>query len=159
MIWNCLDTDSYQIVPKDSATLDRYASIGVHANHKDMVRFSDGNNPDYRNVLSELQRFIGSNPQRLEEELPLSFPTSSMSSAPPGPPAPSELPEVQRQSHRSSWNQMPSLEEHDETAAGVERTTNQATKPVNNFSGTFNTYGGKLYQGNAFNSGGGPMTF
>ena len=146
-------------MPKDSATLDRYASIGVHANHKDMARFSDGNNPDYRNVLSELQRLISSDKQRPEEELPLSFPTSSMSLAPPAPPAPSELPEVQRQSHNSSWNRIPSLEERDETAMRVARTPNQAIKPVNNFSGTFHTNGGKLYQGNEFNSGGGPMTF
>ena len=159
MLWRCLDTDSRQIVPKDSATLDRYASIGVHANHKDMVRFSDGSNPDYRNVLSELQRFVGSNNHPLEEELPSSIPTSSTSFAPPTPPAPSELPELQRQSHHSSSNQISSLEERDETTTFVERTPNKAPKPVNKFSGTFNTNGGKLYQGNEFNSGGGSMTF
>ena len=159
MLTRCLEIDSCQIVPKDSATLDRYASIGVHANHKDMVRFSDGNDPDYRNVLSELQRLTGSDNQRPEAELPLSFPTSSMLFAPPAPTAPSELPEVKRQSHHSSWNQIPSLEGRDETATRVARTPNQATKPVNHFSGTFHTNGGKLYQGNEFNSGGGPMTF
>ena len=111
----------------------------------DMTKFSDDNNRDYKNVLSELQRFIGSNQQPLEEELP--------------PPAPSELPEVQRPSHHSSWNQVSSSGERNDAAAGVERPPTQATKPVNNFSGTFSTNGGKQYQGNEFNSGGGPMTF
>ena len=124
----------------------------------DMTRFSDENNPDYQNILSELQRFTECNQQQPEEELPSSFPISSTSLVPLAPPAPSELPEVQRQSYHSSWNQGPSLEERDETATSVERTPNQATKSINNFSGTVNNYGGKLYQGIEFNSRG-AMTF
>ncbi|KAL6713033.1 hypothetical protein ACLMJK_009429 [Lecanora helva] len=42
------------IVPKASATLDRYASVGIYANHMDMTKFSSDQDPDYRNVLSEL---------------------------------------------------------------------------------------------------------
>ncbi|KAL8946939.1 MAG: hypothetical protein Q9222_006732 [Ikaeria aurantiellina] len=47
-----------EVVPKASATLDRYASIGIHANHMDMTKFSSDQDPDYQNILAELKRFI-----------------------------------------------------------------------------------------------------
>ena len=52
----CLDSESRKIVPKRSATLDRYPSIGIHVNHIDMTKFSSNQDPDYQNVLSELRR-------------------------------------------------------------------------------------------------------
>lgn len=73
----CLNADPDQIVPKDSATLERYASIGIHANHMDMTKFSSDQDPDYRNVLSELQRFTQSYKQQAKERPPSASSASS----------------------------------------------------------------------------------
>ena len=42
---------------------------------------------------------------------------------------------------------------------GRPQSMNQSTQPINHFSGTFNTDGGKMFQGGSFNSGGGVMNF
>lgn len=53
------NANSHKIVPKASAVLDRYTSIGIHANHMNMTKFSSDQDPDYRNVRAELKRFTG----------------------------------------------------------------------------------------------------
>lgn len=52
--------DFRKIVPKDSASLERYECIGIHANHMDMTKFSSDQDPDYQNVLSGLRRVLQS---------------------------------------------------------------------------------------------------
>ena len=139
-----LQTDFIKIVPKDSATLDGYPSIGIHANHMDMTKFPSNQDPDYQNVVSELQRFIQSSEQTKERPS-----TSSIS------PAPSEN---QGQSH-STLRSKGSAPEQDPTNLYERDHPCQPTRSVNTFSGTFNTGGGKIIQGGDFNSGGGPMSF
>ncbi|KAK5655837.1 hypothetical protein OQA88_5376 [Cercophora sp. LCS_1] len=47
-----------EIVPKHSAILPAYNSIGIYANHMDMARFSDGEDPGYLSVSTELMRWV-----------------------------------------------------------------------------------------------------
>ena len=144
MIRKCLVTDTHKIVPKHSASLDRYTSIGIHANHMDMTKFLSDQCPDYRNVLSELQRFIPSCNQQTRNELPL--PTS----ASPG---------IQGQSDYGFGNESSSAGKRDQNIVHEKEKPHWPGKPVNTFSGTFHNNGGKMIQGGVFNSGGGPMTF
>ncbi|KAH7000621.1 putative SesB-related regulatory protein [Ilyonectria destructans] len=46
-----------EIVPKSSAILPSYPSIGIHRNHMDMVKFSTENDPGFISVVGELLRF------------------------------------------------------------------------------------------------------
>lgn len=126
-----------KIVPKASATLDRYTSIGIHANHMDMTKFSSDQDPDYQNILSELQRFTNprSSPHQLKEALNLAS------------------------AGTEERNQGYSAGEQDQAAAHATASPKQPTRLVNTFSGSFNTGGGKMIQGGEFNSGGGPISF
>ena len=144
MIRKRLVTDTHKIVPKHSASLDRYTSIGIHANHMDMTKFLSNQCPDYRNVLSELQRFIPSYNQQTRNELLL--PTS----ASPG---------TQGQSDYEFGNESSSAGKRDQNIVHGKENPHWSGKPVNTFSGTFHNNGGKMFQGDVFNSGGGPMTF
>lgn len=141
------NTDHFKIVPKGSATLDRYTSIGIHANHMDMTKFLSDQDPDYRNVLSELLRFIQPLEQQPKKAQPLALSTSPTS------------PETQGQSHSRIRNEGSSVAEQDQTTVHGKDHPHQLTRLVNTFSGNFNTGGGKMIQGGDFNSGGGPMTF
>ncbi|KAK0750679.1 hypothetical protein B0T18DRAFT_409408 [Schizothecium vesticola] len=47
-----------EIVPKHSAILPAYTSIGIRSNHMDMARFSDVEDPGYLSVSSELMRWV-----------------------------------------------------------------------------------------------------
>lgn len=137
-------TDYIKIVPKDSATLDGYTSIGIHANHMDMTKFLSDQDPDYRNVVSELQRFI--QPCEQLGERPSAFSASPTS------------PENQGQYHSRLQNEG-SVPGQDPTNVHERDHPRRPTKTVNTFSGTFNTGGGKMIQGGDFNSGGGSMNF
>lgn len=46
------------IVPASSAKIDPYNSIGIHANHMDLVRFGSDDSPGYVKVVGELRRWI-----------------------------------------------------------------------------------------------------
>jgi hypothetical protein len=46
-----------KIVSKSSATLEGYHSISIHANHKDMVKFSSEEDNGFKRVLGELMRW------------------------------------------------------------------------------------------------------
>ena len=100
-----------------------------------MTKFLSHQDPDYRNVLSELQRFVQSHMQQTEKELPSAAPV---------------CPEIQGQSDHGVGN---------ENIVREEEKPCRPTKLVNTFSGRFHTNGGKIIQGNEFNSGGGSMTF
>ena len=113
----------------------------------DMTKFLSDQDPDYRNVFSELQRFIQPLEQQPEKAQPLAFSASSTSS------------ETQGQSRYRMQNEGSSVAEQDQTTVHGKDHPHQPTKLVNTFSGNFNTGGGKLIQGGDFNSGGGPMTF
>lgn len=134
-------------MPKGSATLDRYTSIGIHANHMDMTKFLSNQDPDYRNVFSELQRFIQPLEQQPKMAQPLAFSASPTSS------------ETQGQSHHKMRNEGSSVAEQDQTTVPGKDHPDQTTRLVNTFSGNFNTGGGKMIQGGDFSSGGGPITF
>ena len=131
-------------MPKHSACLDRYTSIGVHANHMNMTKFLNNQDPDYRNVLSELQRFVQSYMQQTEKELPS---------------AASISPKIQGQSNPGAENETSSADKRDQNIVREEDKPYRSTKSVNIFSGRFHINGGKIIQGNEFNSGGGSMTF
>ncbi|KAL2056045.1 hypothetical protein ABVK25_003687 [Lepraria finkii] len=133
-----------EIVPKDSATLDRYTSIGIHANHIDMSKFMSDQDPDYRNVLSELQRFIESIPHRPKEAS--RFASSGFS-------------ETGGNSHNETHYQGQSAKEHGQSTVHGDSSSTRPTRSINTFSGTFNSGGGKMFQGNRFDSKGGPMNF
>ncbi|KAL4744666.1 WD40-repeat-containing domain protein [Aspergillus terricola var. indicus] len=46
-----------QIVSKESATLEGYNAISIHANHRDMVRFSSANDNGFKRLLGVLVRW------------------------------------------------------------------------------------------------------
>ncbi|KAL9043967.1 MAG: hypothetical protein Q9214_002865 [Letrouitia sp. 1 TL-2023] len=46
------------IVPRSSASLAGYNSISVHANHKDMVKFSAAEDPGFMSLVGELMRWV-----------------------------------------------------------------------------------------------------
>ncbi len=145
MIRNRLVTDPNKIVPKHSACLDRYTSIGIHANHMDMTRFLSDQDPDYRNVLSELRRLVPPNEQQTKVRLPL---VTSVS------------PETQGESqYHGTGNESSSTMERGQDTVHEEGKPHRPARSANTFSGTFNTNGGKMIQGSEFNSGGAPMTF
>ncbi|CAP86703.1 Protein SERAC1 [Penicillium chrysogenum] len=50
-----------QVVCKESATLDGYNSIGIHANHSAMVKFASKEDNGYKSLLGELQRWMDGN--------------------------------------------------------------------------------------------------
>ncbi len=145
MIRNCLVTDPHKIVPKQSACLDRYTSIGIYANHMDMTSFLSDQDPDYRNVLSELRRFVQPNEQQTKARLPS---VTSVS------------PETQEESSfYGTGDENSSTMERDQNTVREEEKQHRPAKSANTFSGTFHTNGGKMIQGSEFNSGGGSMTF
>lgn len=45
------------VVTKESATLEGYSSISIHANHRDMVRFASVEDNGFKRVLGELMRW------------------------------------------------------------------------------------------------------
>lgn len=47
-----------KVVTKDSATLEGYTPLSIHANHSDMVRFASSEDNGFRRLLGELQRWI-----------------------------------------------------------------------------------------------------
>jgi len=47
-----------QIVPRESAILPGYTSIGIHANHMDMARFNSADDPGFLAVCGELRRWV-----------------------------------------------------------------------------------------------------
>ncbi|KAK0619672.1 hypothetical protein B0T14DRAFT_456077 [Immersiella caudata] len=47
-----------EIVPKHSAILPAYNSIGIYANHMDMARFADEEDPGFESVSGELLRWV-----------------------------------------------------------------------------------------------------
>jgi len=46
-----------KVVSKESATLEGYNSISIHANHKDMVKFGSAEDNGFRRLLGELMRW------------------------------------------------------------------------------------------------------
>jgi hypothetical protein len=145
MIKNRLVIDSHKIVPKHSACLDRYTSIGIHANHMDMTRFLSDQDPNYRNVLFELRRLVPPNEQQTKVRLPLVTFVS---------------PETQGESqYHGTGNESSSTMERGQDIVHEEGKPHRSARSVNTFFGTFNTNGGKMIQGSEFNSGGAPMTF
>ncbi|GIJ85684.1 hypothetical protein Asppvi_004545 [Aspergillus pseudoviridinutans] len=46
-----------KVVSKESATLEGYNLISIHANHRDMVRFSSANDNGFKRLLGELVRW------------------------------------------------------------------------------------------------------
>ncbi|KAL9023133.1 MAG: hypothetical protein Q9196_007371, partial [Gyalolechia fulgens] len=127
------------IVPKASATLDRYTSIGIHANHMDMTKFSSDDDPDYRNVRCELQRLIENISHQPKD---IAFAGSSG---------------TEGKFSFAPQDQGYSAGEQDQIIVPGEASSNQSTRSVNTFSGTF--HAGKIIQGSSFDSKGGTMNF
>jgi len=75
------------------------------------------------------------------------------------PSATSESPEIQGQSDHGIGNECSSAGKRDQNIVREDEKQHGPTKSVNTFSSTFHTNGGKMIQGNEFNSGGGSMTF
>jgi hypothetical protein len=67
-----------QIVPRESAILPGYISIGIHANHMDMARFRSADDPGFLAVCGELRRWVEAvattdeNPERQPAPAPAS---------------------------------------------------------------------------------------
>ena len=134
-------------MPQDSATLDRYPSIGIHANHIDMTKFSNAQDPDYQNVLSELRRFT----QASLEDHDASTSSVLIHQYSRGQSPNSTLSRDERPGEQSARVDLP--EQH------IPVSTERPAQLVNHFSGSFNTDGGKMINGGVFNSGGGNMNF
>jgi hypothetical protein len=110
----------------------------------DMTKFASNQDQDYQNVLSELRRFIQSSEAHPEMEL-----ISATSQSNPN----------QETSQSESRNEESSANKRDQAGKCEEGGLRQPPQPINHFSGTFNTGGGKSIQGNQFNSEGRPMNF
>lgn len=50
--------NSVQVVPYNSARLPGYIPIGIRANHMDMTKFDNADNPGFKAVAGELQRWV-----------------------------------------------------------------------------------------------------
>ena len=137
-------TNPRKIVSRDSACLDRYTSIGIHANHMNMTKFLSDQDPDYQNILSELRRFIQPYEQITGSDLQSEH---------------SILPENQGLSIHGTSNKGSSKTEPHQNTIHAEEKPYQPGRLVNNFSGAFNTSGGRIFLGNEYNTGGGSMTF
>ncbi|KAL8299073.1 hypothetical protein RB593_009129 [Gaeumannomyces tritici] len=46
------------VVPKESATFEGFTSISIHANHRDMVKFSSEEENGFKRLLGELSRWV-----------------------------------------------------------------------------------------------------
>ncbi len=46
-----------KVVPKDSATMEGYNAISIHANHRDMVRYGSADDNGFKKLLGELARW------------------------------------------------------------------------------------------------------
>jgi len=46
-----------KVVSKESATLEGYNAISIHANHKDIVKFGSAEDNGFRRLLGELMRW------------------------------------------------------------------------------------------------------
>lgn len=74
-----------KVVSKDSATLEGYSSISIHANHRDMVRFGSADDNGFKRLLGELIRWktqirssaASQQPTRSMEETQIDEPASS----------------------------------------------------------------------------------
>ena len=110
----------------------------------DMTKFTSDQDPDYRNVISELQRLIQPYEPQLEEQMSIATSTSSPS---------------QGHHHHGTRNEGFSAGEPDQATVHEKEHSHRPTKLVNTFSDTIHTNGGKPIQGNEFNSGGGSMNF
>ncbi|KAK9776057.1 putative DUF676 domain-containing protein [Seiridium cardinale] len=49
-----------EVVPYESAVLPEYTAIGIHSDHREMVRFASQDDPGFISVVGELQRWISS---------------------------------------------------------------------------------------------------
>ncbi|MCJ1264720.1 hypothetical protein MMC22_004595 [Lobaria immixta] len=47
-----------EIVPKNSAILPAYTSVGIHDNHTGMTKFEFEDDPGFKSVSGELQRWV-----------------------------------------------------------------------------------------------------
>ena len=47
-----------QVVSKKSATMEGYASVSVHANHRDMVKFETENDNGFKRLVGSLMRWV-----------------------------------------------------------------------------------------------------
>ncbi|KAK3317737.1 Alpha/Beta hydrolase protein [Cercophora scortea] len=54
------------IVPTESAVLPGHIGIGIHAHHRDMVRFASDKAPGFESVVAELQRLVKGIPSLAE---------------------------------------------------------------------------------------------
>ena len=109
-----------------------------------ITKFMSDQDPDYQNVLLELQRLLESVPHQVKEALDL---TSS------------KIFKTDGKFHEEAHHQDQSAMNHDQSTVHKDSTLTQPTRSVNTFSGTFNSGGGKMFQGNQFDSKGGPMNF
>lgn len=75
------------------------------------------------------------------------------------PSATSESIGVQGKSDDGIGSESLSAGERDQKLAREDEKPHQPARPGNIFSGTFQSEGSKIIQGNQFNSGGGPMSF
>ena len=110
----------------------------------DMTKFMSDQDPDYQNVLSELQRLVESVPHQRKEASGL---------------AASKFSETSGKSLEETHHQGQSANDHDQSTVHGNSSSTQPTRLVNTFSGTFNSGGGKMFQGNQFDSKGGSMNF
>ena len=100
-----------EIVPKHSAILPAYNSIGIHANHVDMGKFGGEDDPGYLSVSAELMRWVRAIQRARGEAV--------------GGPAPSPLPQTQVQDPQSTVAPPP---DHTNTNAATAN-NNQHTRP------------------------------
>lgn len=56
------------VVPRESATLQGHAVFGIHANHRDMVKFSSVEENDFDKLLGELDRWVSNIGEQIQDD-------------------------------------------------------------------------------------------
>ncbi len=106
-----------EIVPKHSAILPAYNSIGIHANHMDMAKFTNAEDPGYLSVSSELLRWVRAVQKTQETTPPVVQPAVPAPSSPrtdnptatqnPSPSPWADNPLATQKPSSSPWTQQP----------------------------------------------------
>lgn len=109
-----------------------------------MTKFLSDQDPNYRDVLSELSRFVQPYEEQMKAKLPL---VTSVS------------PEIQGQSYRGLEMRVLRGRSEIRTPCVKRSRFSQQGRLTPFLAHTFYTNGAKMIQGSEFNSGGGSMTF
>jgi protein SERAC1 len=125
-----------KIVPEDSARLEQYPSLSIHANHMDMTKFSGSTDAGYVSIRGILQDWIG----KLKKEGATSS-SNLISSASPG---------ASTQDASSAKNERATASSIPASSVNPDTSTQGASTANNIYNINMNSQGGPQFQGGTF---------